>query len=146
VNLRDALLYIKKPSGDDRRALASIVATQIRSLYYDCRLRHRVLRTESFVFFGGPDNLDPTNPYVLSWRCPSSPSIYQHPEFKISQPVWFYDFWSLMIVLSEIAERQPVEGTFRDERELLKKEAEGDGPELEGGPDCGDIPERLQVP
>lgn len=49
VNLRDVLLQIKKPSGDDRRALASIVATQIRSLYYHCRLRHTALRTESFV-------------------------------------------------------------------------------------------------
>jgi len=124
MNLREVLLKIAKPSGDERRRLANIIATQIRSLHVHFRLQHAALRTESFVFFGSPSKPDLTKPYVLDWGRPSSSSIYQHPDYEAAQPLWFYDVWSLLIVLSEIAEWKPVDGAFRDERELLKKKLE----------------------
>lgn len=121
MNLRDVLLTIEKPSGDDRGKLAAIIATQIRSLNVHFRLRHAGLRTESFIFFGDTKKPDLTNPYLLDWGRPSSPSIYQHPEYQAGEIHWFYDVWSLMIVLSEIAEWKPVDGTFQDANELSRK-------------------------
>jgi hypothetical protein len=120
VNLRDILRNIEKPSGSDRRALASIVATQVRSLHVHFHLQHTALRTESFVFLGSTDRPDLTNPYILDWGRPSFPSVYQHPEYQAAEPLWFYDVWSLMMVLSEIAEWQLVEAC-RDESELLRQ-------------------------
>jgi hypothetical protein len=115
------LLTIEKPSPEDRHILGGIIATQIRSLNVHFRLRHAGLRTESFVFFGDLKKPDLTNPYVLDWGRPSSPSIYEHPEYQAGQPLWFHDVWSLMMVLSEVAEWKPVNGTFRDTNELLRK-------------------------
>ena len=113
VNLREVLLKIPKPSGDERRRLANIVATQIRSLHAHFRFQHAALRTESFVFFSSPSQPNLTKPYILDWGRPSPPSIYQHPDYKAAQPLWFYDVWSLLIVLSEIAEWKPIDGAFR---------------------------------
>jgi hypothetical protein len=121
LNLRDVLLTIAKPSGDDRGKLAGIIATQIRSLNVHFRLRHAGLRTESFIFFGDAKKPDLANPYLLDWGRPSSPSIYEHPEYQAGQSLWFHDVWSLMIVLSEIAEWKPVDGTFQDAHELSRK-------------------------
>jgi hypothetical protein len=123
MNLRDILQKIEKPSGSDRRALASIVATQVRSLHVHFHLQHTALRAESFVFLGGPDRPNFTNPYILDWGRPSFPSIYQHPKYQATKPLWFYDAWSLMMVLSEIAEWQLV-GACRDESELLSQKLE----------------------
>jgi hypothetical protein len=121
LNLRDVLLTIAKPSGEDRGKLASIIATQIRSLNVHFRRRHGGLRTESFVFFGDAKKPDLTNPYLLDWGRPSSPSIYQHPEYQAGELNWFYDVWSLMMILSEIAEWKPVDGTLQDEHGLSRK-------------------------
>ena len=62
LNLRDVLLTIAKPSGDDKGKLASIIATHIRSLNLHFRLRHAGLRTESFIFFGDAKKPDLGNP------------------------------------------------------------------------------------
>jgi hypothetical protein len=97
LNLRDVLLTIAKPSEDDRGKLAGIIATQIRSLNVHLGLRHAGLRTESFIFFGDAKKPDLTNPYLLDWGRPSSPSIYEHPEYQAGQSLWFHDVWSLMI-------------------------------------------------
>ncbi|KAF2455119.1 hypothetical protein BDY21DRAFT_351261 [Lineolata rhizophorae] len=123
VNLRDVLRKIEKPSGSDRRALASIIATKVRSLHVHFHLQHMALRAESFVFLGENGRPDFANPYILDWGRPSFASIYQHPEYQKAEPHWFYDVWSLMMVLSEIAEWQPVEACG-DESELLKKKLE----------------------
>jgi hypothetical protein len=73
TDLRDVLLKVPKPSGDDRRALSRIIATQVRSLYVHFQLYHMALRTDSFVFFGDAEKPDLTKPYVLDWTRPSSP-------------------------------------------------------------------------
>ncbi|RMZ78691.1 hypothetical protein DV738_g3808, partial [Chaetothyriales sp. CBS 135597] len=121
TNLRQILLGVKKPSGDDRRTLSSIIATQVRSLHVHFRLQHTALRTESFVFFGSAEKPDLTKPYLLDWARPSSPDMYQHPEFQGERPAWFYQIWSLMMVLSEIAEWRPLDGAVRDTAELLRR-------------------------
>ncbi|CZR65265.1 uncharacterized protein PAC_15165 [Phialocephala subalpina] len=124
LNLRDVLLTIAKPSGDDRGKLAAIIATQIRSLNVHFRLRHAGLRPESFIFFGlfsDPTKPNLSDPYLLDWGRPSSPNIYEHPEYQAGQSLWFHDIWSLMMILSEIAEWKPVDGTFRDANELSRK-------------------------
>lgn len=108
------LLTIAKPSGGDRGKFASINATQVRSVNVHLRLRHAGLRTESFIFFGDAKKPDFTNPYLQDWGRPSSPSIYQHPEYQVGEIHWFYDVLSLMMILSEIAEWKPVDRTFLD--------------------------------
>ncbi|KAL9026609.1 MAG: hypothetical protein Q9196_004743, partial [Gyalolechia fulgens] len=124
VNLHDVLLNIKKPSGVERRMLSSILATQIRSLHVHFRLVHTALRPESFVFAVHQNKPELIHPYVLDWGRALSQGIYQHPEYQATQPLWFYDVWSLMIVLSEIAEWRPADGTFQGEKELLRKKLE----------------------
>ena len=121
LNLRDVLLTITKPSPENRRILGGIIATHIRSLNVHFRLQHTGLRTESFIFFSDLKTPYLTNPYVLDWGRSSSPSIYEHPEYQAGQSLWFHDVWSLMIVLSEVAEWKPVDGTFMDPSELLQK-------------------------
>ena len=121
TDLRDILLNIPKPTPDDRRALSRIIATQIRSLHVHFRLRHPALRTQSFVFLGAKPDL--TKPYILDWACSSSPSMYQHPEYP-GKPSWYCEAWSLMMILSEIAEWQPLDGGYREEAELLRKKLE----------------------
>lgn len=121
LNLREVLLTIAKPSGDDRGRLAGIIATQIRSLNVHFRLRHGGLRTQSFIFFGNAEKPDLANPYLLDWGRPSSPGIYEHPEYQAGQSFWFHDVWSLMIILSEIAEWKPVDCIFQDHNELLRQ-------------------------
>lgn len=59
------LLKIKKPSSNDRRILASILATHIRSLHVHFHLEYMALRTESFVFFGDSNTPDLANPCIL---------------------------------------------------------------------------------
>lgn len=66
--------------------------------------------------------LDLSNPYLLHSGCPSSHSIYEHPEYQARQALWFHDVWSLMMVLSDIAEWKHVDGTFfHDANELPQK-------------------------
>lgn len=125
VNLRDVLQKIPKPSADDRRVLASLVANQVRSLHVHYQFQHTALRTESLIFFhDNADKLDLANPHVLDWGLRSFPSIYQHPEYQIAKSSWFCDVWSLLMILSEIAEWQLIDGAFRDEPELVKKKLE----------------------
>ena len=108
MDLRDVLQKVGKPSGDDRRVLSRIIATQVRSLHVHLQLHHTALRTESFVFFGDAEKPDLTKPYVLDWARPSSPDMYQHPEYQADKPLWFYQVWSLMMVLSEMAARRSI--------------------------------------
>jgi hypothetical protein len=127
LTLKELLLTVAKPSGDDRCRLAGIVARQIRSLHVHFRVRHAGLRTESFVFLRltkDPTRPDLSTPFLLDWGRPSIPSMYEHPDYKAGQSHWFYDVWSLMIILSEIAEWKPIEATFLDANELLQKKLE----------------------
>ena len=59
TDLGEVMLAIPKPSGEERRQLASIVASQVRSLHVHFQLSHPALRTESIAFFkahgGWPD-------------------------------------------------------------------------------------------
>lgn len=136
VTLRDVLVSVEKPAPEDRCVLAKLVATQVRSLHVHFRNKHMALRTESFVFLRDPGftgsnkrrgaaGLDLKNPYLLDWGRESCPSVYQHPEFDPERKMWYYDVWSLMIVLSEIAEWKPMDATpARDGRELLRRKME----------------------
>ncbi|MBE3041933.1 hypothetical protein IMZ48_04995 [Candidatus Bathyarchaeota archaeon] len=126
ATLRDVLESVPKPSTSDRCALARLVTTQVRSLHVHFRNIHMGLRTESFVFLRnpamqekkqngngngveiGPGDLDLRNPYLLDWGRESSPSVYQYPEFDAHKKLWYYDVWSLLIILSEIAEWKPL--------------------------------------
>ncbi|KAH7176598.1 hypothetical protein EDB81DRAFT_897910 [Dactylonectria macrodidyma] len=124
MDLYQILEKLEKPSGNERRALACSIATQVRSIHVHFQIQHTALRTESFVFLwkqnGKPDF---ERPFLLDWTCPPSP-VHQHPDYQADKPVWFYDVWSLMMVLSEIAEWKPLSRTFRDEEELRKMKAE----------------------
>ncbi|KAM4054863.1 hypothetical protein HRG_005683 [Hirsutella rhossiliensis] len=122
ATLREVLLNIGKPSGDDRRILAGIIATQVRSLHVHFQLQHMAMRTESFVFFGHAKRPDLTKPYILDWSRRSSPDMYQHPQYRVDKPLWFYQIWSLLMVLSEIAEWRPLDGEFRDKGQLLRRQ------------------------
>ncbi|SPN98791.1 uncharacterized protein DNG_01832 [Cephalotrichum gorgonifer] len=138
TNLRDVLVGLDKPMPEDRCVLAGLVATQVRSLHVHFRNKHMALRTESFVFLwddattgpassgkrsggGGLGALDLREPYLLDWGRESLPSVYQHPDYDPSRKLWYYDVWSLMMVISEIAEWKPIEVSFRDERDLLRR-------------------------
>ncbi|KAF4943436.1 hypothetical protein FGADI_13425 [Fusarium gaditjirri] len=124
IDLRDVLTRIEKPSPEYRRALGSTIATQVRSLYVHFRIHHPALRTESFVFFVGPHKPDFTKPYILDWGRQATPEMYQHPEYQEGKPLWFYQVWSLMMVLSEIAEWKPLDRAFRDDAELRSRKLE----------------------
>ncbi|EXL72021.1 hypothetical protein FOPG_12377 [Fusarium oxysporum f. sp. conglutinans race 2 54008] len=113
---RNALIY--------RRALGRIIATQVRSLYVQFQIHHPALRTESFVFFGDPNRPDFTKPYILDWGRQALPEMYQHPEYQAEKPLWSYQVWSLMMVLSEIAEWQPLDKAFQDDAELRSRKLE----------------------
>lgn len=139
ATLRDVLLNVPKPTPSDRCMLAKLVATQVRSLHVHFRNKHMGLRTESFVFLrdaslangakkqngAGVKGLDLRNPYLLDWGRESCPSVYQHPDFQAAGKLWYYDVWSLLIVLSEIADWKPLEvGGVGNERELREKKME----------------------
>ncbi|KAI0815415.1 hypothetical protein GGR55DRAFT_675032 [Xylaria sp. FL0064] len=137
VDLREVLLNTLKPLSDDRRMLAGIIAAQVRSLHVHFQLCHPALRTESFVFFPARDGSsngstgdagrpDLTSPYILDWgrRRPSPSTVagmYQHPGRRAEDgPRWFHQAWSLMMVLSEIAEWKPINaGPFHNEAEVV---------------------------
>lgn len=121
INLRDVFLRIAKPSANERRILGGIIATHVRSLHVHFELEHLGIRTESFVFFGDPVKPDLKNPYVLDWGRVPYQNVYRHPEYEAGRPSWFYDVWSLMIILSEIAEWKPIENS-RDATALLMME------------------------
>lgn len=137
--LRDVLTNVPKPTPSDRCTLAKLVATQVRSLHVHFRNKHMGLRTESFVFLRDPScgngptkqngagvrELDLRNPYLLDWGRESCPSVYQHPDFDPEKKLWYYDVWSLMVVLSEIADWKALEvRTAGDERELRERKME----------------------
>lgn len=124
TDLRDAITRIQKPSSEDRRALGRIIAAQVRSLYVHFQFHHPALRTESFVFFGDPNRPDFTKPYILDWGRQALPEMYQHPEYQAEKPLWSYRVWSLMMVLSEIAEWQPLDKSFQDDAELRSRKLE----------------------
>ncbi|KAJ4108309.1 hypothetical protein NW760_003375 [Fusarium oxysporum] len=124
TDLRDGISRIQKPSSEDRRALGRIIATQVRSLYVQFQIHHPALRTESFVFFGDPNRPDFTKPYILDWGRQALPEMYQHPEYQAEKPLWSYQVWSLMMVLSEIAEWQPLDKAFQDDAELRSRKLE----------------------
>ncbi len=115
------LLTIAKPSGGGRGKFANLIATQVRSVNVHFRLRHAGLRTESFIFFGDAKKADLTNPYLQDWGRPSSPSIYQHPEYQVAEIHWFYDVWSLMMILRRSQSGNPLIELSRTQNELLRK-------------------------
>ncbi|KAK3333954.1 hypothetical protein B0T19DRAFT_142219 [Cercophora scortea] len=126
ADLRDVLLKVQKPSGEDRRALSRIIATQVRSLHVHFQLPHPCLRTESFVLFGNAEKPDLTKPYVLDWARPPSNDIYRHPGYQADKSLWFYQAWSLLMVLSEIAEWRPLDRASSEDKEekLLRRKME----------------------
>lgn len=136
VTLRDVMLTVDKPTPGDRGVLAKLVTTQVRSLHVHFRNKHMALRTESFVFLRDPritpsgksrgaEGLDLKSPYILDWGRDSCPNVYQHPEFDAERKMWYYDIWSLMIILSEIAEWKPMDTTpAKDDEELLRRKTE----------------------
>ncbi|KAF5586412.1 hypothetical protein FPCIR_7910 [Fusarium pseudocircinatum] len=123
TNLRDALTRTPKPSPELRRALGRTIATQVRSLYVHFRIDHPALRTESFVFFVSSDPYLST-PYVLDWARQASPEMYQHPEYQAGKPLWSDHVWSLIMVLSEIAEWKPLEKDIQSHAELRSRKLE----------------------
>ncbi|KAF5621937.1 hypothetical protein F52700_10811 [Fusarium sp. NRRL 52700] len=123
TDLRDVITRIPKPSSQHRRALGRTIATQVRSLYVHFRIDHPALRTESFVFFVNSDpNLN--TPYILDWVRQESPEMYQHPEYQAGKPLWSDHVWSLMMVLSEIAEWKPLEKEIQSHAELRSRKLE----------------------
>lgn len=138
IDLRNILLTVEKPSGNDRRALSRIIATQVRSLHVHFQLRHAALQTQSFVFFGDIGKPDLSRAYVLDWGRPSSPGMYQHPEYDANRQLWSHEIWSLMMIMSEIAEWRPLDEAFQDEKELLEMKAKRKelvtNPGWKGGP------------
>lgn len=139
ATLRDVLENVPKPSASDRCVLARLVATQVRSLHVHFRNRHMALRTESFVFLrepgadsnkkkngsAGAGGLDLRNPYLLDWGRDESPSMYQHPDFDATKKLWYYDVWSLLMVLCEIAEWKPLSRPASvDPAELRRRKTE----------------------
>ncbi|KAK3326542.1 hypothetical protein B0H66DRAFT_163627 [Apodospora peruviana] len=62
-------------------------------------------------------------PHVLDWTYrPGCTSIYQHPEHLARGALgdhWFYNAWSLLIMLSEIVDWRPIE----DRDEVIADEA-----------------------
>ncbi|KAI3583800.1 hypothetical protein IWW34DRAFT_901554 [Fusarium oxysporum f. sp. albedinis] len=67
---------------------------------------------------------DFTKPYILDWGRQALPEMYQHPEYQAEKPLWSYQVWSLMMVLSEIAEWQPLDKSFHDDAELRSRKLE----------------------
>lgn len=123
IDLREAITRIPKPSPEYRRALGRTIATQVRSLYVHFQINHPALRTESFVFFVNSDpNL--TTPYILDWTRQASPEMYQHPEYQAGKPLWSDHVWSLMMVLSEIADWKPLGKEILDHAELQSRKLE----------------------
>ncbi|KAH7158151.1 hypothetical protein B0J13DRAFT_618185 [Dactylonectria estremocensis] len=116
---------INRPEEARTLKIESIFCGSPAHIIYQCpRPFHTALRTESFVFFRKQDGKpDFESPYILDWTGPPSPA-HQHPDYQADKPAWFYDVWSLMMVLSEIAEWRPLSRVFRDEEELRKMRAE----------------------
>lgn len=119
ISLREVLQHVPRPSPEERRKLGGIIATQVRSLHIHSEMLHMALRTESFVFLSQADKLDYTSPYILDWTRPPSP-IHQHPDYRADKPLWFYDAWSLTMILSEIADWRPLEYADQDGEKLLE--------------------------
>ncbi|TRX89926.1 hypothetical protein FHL15_009198 [Xylaria flabelliformis] len=124
IDLREVLLKIPKPPDYVIRALARVIATQIRSLHVHFQIDHTSLRTESFVFQRGKP-VDYTRPYLLDMARSPVPEIYRHPEYRPDgELAWFYQVWALMMILSEIAEWKPLDLTKPGEEsgvELLRR-------------------------
>ncbi|KAH9906991.1 hypothetical protein F4778DRAFT_608272 [Xylariomycetidae sp. FL2044] len=139
VDLREVMLRLPKPSSDDRRALSLVIATQVRSLHVHFQLQHVALRTESFVFLargggvgggGSAEGLDLKKPYILDWARLPSPDMYRHPAFEPrGPPQWFYQVWSLLMILSEIADWRPLD------KVVVSSPDKKDGGEEEGEED-----------
>ncbi|KAF2840804.1 hypothetical protein M501DRAFT_1014802 [Patellaria atrata CBS 101060] len=123
LNLHDVIRKTKIPSARVRRHLASLVANKVRSMQVHHRFNHMALRTESFVFERQFDSEVPDlkHVYVLDWGRSPSPSVYQHPKYRKNESRWYYDTWSLLMVLSEIAEWKQIDGNFQNKVELSKK-------------------------
>lgn len=50
--------------------------------------------------------------------------MYQHLDYQADKPLWFYQVWSLIMVLSEVAEWQPLDRTSQDRTELSRRQIE----------------------
>lgn len=132
TTLRDVLVRLRCPSADDRRRLCRLVVSQARSLHVHFDLVHAALRPESFVFFGGFGGAgaaagavpDLTRPFVLDWARDSSPDLHQHPQFQPGRRLWFYQVWSLLMILTEIAEWRPLDRAFPREVDLWRRRLE----------------------
>lgn len=133
------------PSSGDRRMLAHIIATQVRSLHVHFQINHPALRTDSFVFFAATGTAgtlssarpDFAKPYTLGWgtgtaSAPRTPltveGMFQHPYFRAmpeserpETPPWYDQAWAMMMILTEIADWRPINrGPFRNEKCLTK--------------------------
>jgi hypothetical protein len=119
TNLRDVLLQVPKPSGEDRRKLGSYIAAAVRSLHVHFSIKHVSLRTESFVFLGSSRHPNLARPYVLDWTREAGCDVYHHAEFQSPDLAWAQQLWSLLMVLSEIAEWKPIQNDAKDSSGIL---------------------------
>jgi hypothetical protein len=46
--------------------------------------------------------LDLDKPILLDWGRADLPGIYQHPKFSAAAKLWYFDIWSVLIIMSEI--------------------------------------------
>ncbi|CAI4212933.1 unnamed protein product [Parascedosporium putredinis] len=91
---------------DQRIALVDLVH-QVRLLRTEFHMSHAALRMGSFVFIPRDTPIvefpiGVTAPYILDWGGYARPSIYQHPGFDGSKQAWYYDAWSVVVIISEV--------------------------------------------
>jgi hypothetical protein len=120
-DLRMFIVQFPKPTQDERRALCRIVVTQVRSLHVHFELVHNALRLESLVFkYANEDDKYPVfaRPYIVDWlrtRC----ATYERPSFRPDVVNWRNDLWSILIIMSEIADWAVLERSPKTDAELL---------------------------
>lgn len=90
-----------------RRRLARDLVHQVRLLRTEFHMNHAALRMGSFVFIPRDTPvvefpIGVTAPYILDWGGYARPSIYQHPAFDGSKQAWYYDAWSIVVIISEV--------------------------------------------
>ncbi|KAK7420793.1 hypothetical protein QQX98_002597 [Neonectria punicea] len=125
VTLHYILTNVKKPSNDERRNLARIITENVRSMLIRHEVVHGALQTESFLFLDKGNGEYDDQPYITGWMCPPSrihaPPMGDPPYYMYDpdNPGWWDDVWSLMMILSEIAEWKPLDGTGKGDRQMF---------------------------
>ncbi|KAK7432982.1 hypothetical protein QQZ08_000453 [Neonectria magnoliae] len=125
VTLHYLLTNVEKPPSAERRELARIITENVRSMHIRHQVVHGALQTESFLFLEKGNGKYDDPPYTTGWMCPPSrihaPPMGDPPyyDYDPDNPGWWDDVWSLMMILSEIAEWKPLDGTGKEGRVLF---------------------------